>query len=329
MSDIENVQAEAAGPEQKQTPKKSRFLPSWWVKQPKPEKVKKPLKQEIIEWGVTLVVAFLLAFLIRMFIFEPVQVDGNSMFPTLHDGELMIVSKLDYGSSFFGIPFTGIGTYFPVGGDPQRFDVVVCNYPGRLNANGSRINFVKRLVGLPGDTVEIRGGKLYVNGVGYDEIFLYQDMRSDMALMTIPAQGDTISIRDGKVYFNGEEQVQAGQYLSVVLHQLMDGGKTYTLPETGDTFEIHDYYMYVNGRNTSNWAALLLNAWNGKTFTVSEDHYFLMGDNRNNSHDCRSSIVGPVTRDMIVGKVESVIWHRIPSSLDYEAGALRMSDLRK
>ena len=57
MSDIENVQAKAAGPEQKQAPKKSRFLPSWWVKQPKPEKVKKPLKQEIIEWGVTLVVA--------------------------------------------------------------------------------------------------------------------------------------------------------------------------------------------------------------------------------------------------------------------------------
>ena len=201
--------------------------------QEKPEKIKKPFKQEICEWGATLVIALIIAFFCRTFIFEPVRVDGDSMYPTLHHGEFMYVSKLDYGSSFIGIPFTGIGTYITLGGEPERFDVVVCNYPDRVDDNGSRLNFVKRVVGLPGDTITIRGGYLLVNGVKYEEKFLHERMN-------------------------------------------------------------HDFGPY----------------------TVPEGHYFLMGDNRNNSNDSRNSAVGAVTRDMIVGKVEGVIWHDIPSTLE-------------
>ncbi len=244
MSELEKEQAKfqveaapveeaAAEPEQQEEPKKCRFLPSWWVKQPKPEKVKKPIQQELIEWGGTLLAALILATLVRTFIFEPVRVDGDSMYPTLHHGEFMYVSKLDYGTSFVGIPFTGIGTYVTVGGEPERFDVVVCNYPDRLDKNGARLNFVKRVVGLPGDTVEIRSGYLYVNGVKYEEKFL---------------------------------------------HERMD----------------HNFGPY----------------------TVPEGMYFLMGDNRNNSNDSRNAKVGAVTRDMIVGKVEGVLWHTIHSTLE-------------
>ena len=190
MSEIEKVQTEAAPADKKaatKDPWMKKFAPSWWVFQPKPEKVKKPIKQEICEWVGTLVVALVVALVVRMFVFEPVRVDGNSMYPTLHDGEFMYVSKLDYGSGFFGIPFTGIGTYFPVGGEPERFDVVVCNYPGRLGKNGERLNFVKRLVGLPGDTVAIRSGYLYVNGVKYDEPFLAEYIAEDFGPYTVPA----------------------------------------------------------------------------------------------------------------------------------------------
>lgn len=237
MSQIEKVQAESAKEEQKPKEQKEpwlkKYMPSWWVFQPKPEKVKKPLKQELCEWGGTLVVAFFIACLARMFVFEPVRVDGDSMYPTLHHGEFMYVSKLDYGSSFFGIPFTGIGTYFSVGGEPERFDVVVCNYPDRVDAHGRRLNFVKRVVGLPGDTLEIRNGYLYVNGAKVEEKFLHERMDADFGPYTVP-----------------------------------------------------------------------------------EGRYFLMGDNRNNSNDSRNWKVGPVTRDMIVGKVEGVIWHDIPSTLE-------------
>ena len=233
MSEIEKVQVESTEAEKKEEPKKSRFLPSWWVVQPKPEKVKKSAKQEWVEWGGTLLIALAIACLARMFIFEPVRVDGDSMYPTLHHGEFMYVSKLDYGSSFFGIPFTGIGTYFTVGGNPERFDVVVCNYPDRLDSYGRRLNFVKRVVGLPGDTVEIRDGYLYVNGVKHQEKFLHERMDTNFGPYTVP-----------------------------------------------------------------------------------EDHYFLMGDNRNNSNDSRNMRVGAVPRDMIVGKVAGVLWRTIPSTLE-------------
>lgn len=190
MSDLEKVQAESAEaekmPKMKKDPWIKKYAPSWWVFQPRPEKIKKPFKQEICEWGSTLLVALIVALLVRMFIFEPVRVDGNSMYPTLRDGEFMYVSKLDYGSSFFGIPFTSIGSYFTVGDEPERFDVVVCNYPNRLDDNGSRLNFVKRLVGLPGDTVAIRDGYLYVNGAKYDEPFLAEYIAEDFGPYTVP-----------------------------------------------------------------------------------------------------------------------------------------------
>ena len=214
----------------------------------KKEKKKKTWKQELIEWVVTLAVALVIAFVVRSFIFEPVYVDGDSMYPTLHHGEIMYVSKTSYGTSFFGIPFTSVGTYFTVGGEPERFDVVVCNYPGRVDKKtGARTNFVKRVVGLPGDTVEIKDGYLYVNGRRYDEKFLHERMEDNWPTATFRAR-----CMDGK----------EGPY------------------------------------------------------TVPEGYYFLMGDNRNNSNDSRNAAVGPVARDMIVGRVESVLWHTIPGTLE-------------
>ena len=245
MSEIEQVQAETAQtPELQKDPWLKKYLPSWWVFQPKFKKVKKPFKQEICEWAGTLLIALLIAFLARSFVFEPVRVDGNSMYPTLHNGEFMYVSKLDYGTAFLGIPFTGIGVYVPIGGEPERFDVIVCNYPNRRTDTGARQNFVKRVVGLPGDTVEIRDGFLYVNGVKYDEPFL-------------------------------------AEYIA------LDYGPS----------------------------------------TMGKGEYFVMGDNRNNSNDSRAT--GPITRDMIVGRVEGVIWRTTPSTLEYDEGALHYPRLRK
>lgn len=119
-------------------------------KKGKKEKEKKPLWREIVEWVVTLAVAVGVAMLVRTFVFEPVKVDGHSMESTLHDREVMFVTKWEY-----------------VTGDPERFDVVICHYPNR-----GQLDFVKRVVGLPGDTVEIKDGYLYVNDVRYEEEYL-------------------------------------------------------------------------------------------------------------------------------------------------------------
>ena len=130
---------------QKQPEKKSK----------KKEKVKKTLGQEILSWVWTLLAAVVIATLLRAFVAEPIRVDGTSMTNTLQDGEIVLVSKLDY-----------------LFGDVQRNDIVICRYPNRvektinLGASLAFVDytiFVKRLVALPGDTVEIRNTVLYVN----------------------------------------------------------------------------------------------------------------------------------------------------------------------
>ena len=120
--------------------------------------------QEILSWVLTILVAVIAALLIRSFIFEPVRVDGQSMDDTLNDGEIMFVSKFDYSSTWLSLPWQmtrsqGKRAALTFGGNPQRFDVVICRYPGRGDTN-----FVKRVIGLPGDTVELSDGYLYVNG---------------------------------------------------------------------------------------------------------------------------------------------------------------------
>ena len=130
---------------QKQPEKKSK----------KKEKVKKTLGQEILSWVWTLLAAVVIATLLRAFVAEPIRVDGTSMTNTLQDGEIVLVSKLDY-----------------LTGDMQRGDIVICRYPNRVEKTinlGASLAFVeytifvKRLVARPGDTVEIRNTVLYVN----------------------------------------------------------------------------------------------------------------------------------------------------------------------
>lgn len=133
-------------------------------KRSKKDKPKKTVQREIIEWIVTLAVAVLIALVVRNFIFEPVRVDGHSMDFTLADRELMFVTKYDY-----------------LVGEPQRFDVIICHYPNRGSTN-----FVKRIVGLPGDTVEVKGGYLYVNGEKYEEPYITNRPDYVMSPYTVP-----------------------------------------------------------------------------------------------------------------------------------------------
>ena len=168
------------------------------------EKPKKSMKREIFEWIMVFVVAAALAFVVRTFIFEPVRVDGSSMLNTLTDGEYMIATKFDY-----------------LLGDPERFDIVICDYPNTSDG----MYRVKRVIGMPDETIELRAGELYVDGVHIEQDF---DMTPN---------------------------------------------ETYFGP-----------------------------------YTVPPGHYFVMGDNRNNSKDSRSAMVGPLARNEIKGHVRAVVF---------------------
>ena len=147
---------------QEAAPAQESAKESLWEKYKKRQAIKKEkekqktLQQKIMSWVWTILAALVIAFALRMFVVELIRVDGTSMTNTLQNGEIVVVSKLAY-----------------LTGEPQRNDIVICRYPNRVDSTlnlGAAMAidfhtlFVKRLVGLPGDTVQIYNGKLYVNG---------------------------------------------------------------------------------------------------------------------------------------------------------------------
>ncbi len=109
----------------------------------------------------TIVYAIVIAMIIRSFWFEPFRIPSGSMYPTLYVGDYLFVSKYTYGYSRYSLPF-GLplikGRIFAE--EPKRGDVVVFKFP-----QDNRTDFIKRVVGLPGDLVKFVNGRLYVNGV--------------------------------------------------------------------------------------------------------------------------------------------------------------------
>ncbi|HEY8486098.1 MAG TPA: signal peptidase I [Limnochordales bacterium] len=119
----------------------------------------------VVETFKTLVGAAVLALLIMTFVARAFTVDGPSMLPTLHDGERLMVDKLSYRFR-----------------EPQRGEIVVFRYPAN-----PREHFIKRVIGLPGDVVEIRGGHVYVNGVALEEPYLTSPTWGQFGPVRVPA----------------------------------------------------------------------------------------------------------------------------------------------
>ena len=154
------------------------------------EKNKKTPVREVLEWILAIAAALVICLPVRAFGFELMRVEGSSMEGTLSDGEIMFVSKFDYASSWLALPWQDDETKesaprLVTGGAPERFDVVACRYPGR----GGTV-FVKRVVGLPGDVVELKNGYLYVNREKYDEPYVKDEYRAgglnDFGPVTVP-----------------------------------------------------------------------------------------------------------------------------------------------
>ena len=152
------------------------------------EAKKKSVGREILEWVFVVVFAVSVALIIRTFIFEPVRVDGESMLRTLHNNEYMIVTKYQY-----------------LFNDPERFDVVICRYPGRGNTN-----FVKRIVGIPGDTVEVKDTTLFVNGEPVDEPYIVNKPSYTMPAVTV-GEGQYFVLGDNRPNSNDSHNPVVGQ----------------------------------------------------------------------------------------------------------------------
>ena len=290
-------------------------------KKNKKEKVKKSLGREILEWVLTIVIALIAALIIHRGVFELVRVEGESMLDTLNDKEIMLVSKYDFSSVWLNLPLNlqsdnaeEQAPRFTIG-TPKMLDVVICRYPGRGDTN-----FVKRIVGLPGDTVELENGYLKVNGQPVEEERTIEGIAEEyrtngngrtFGSYYVPGKGDTLTVSDRFEFtVNGEswnrKQTRLiakdadGKTLKIYNRKVNDQSKTGMTEST----EIRVAY---DGKDMS--PAEFLEAYPGligSELTIDEDYYFVMGDHRNNSNDSRS--VGALERSAIMGHVRRVVY---------------------
>jgi signal peptidase I len=212
----------------------------------------KGAEQEWMELVKTAFWAVLLALTIRSTIAEPFNIPSGSMKPTLLVGDYLFVSKFSYGYSKYSFPL-GIAPFKGriMGAEPEQGDVVVFKLP-----SDNKTDYIKRVVGMPGDTVQVRSGRLYINGQIIDRHLVNQYNVTD---------------RFGTV-------VQMREY-----NETLPNGVVHTIYEEGDNGPLD----------------------NTKIYTVPADHYFMMGDNRDNSQDSRvSHMVGPVPYQNLIGKAE-------------------------
>ena len=118
------------------------------------KKIQRPRDPVIIEYSRSLFPILLLVLVFRSFLFEPFKIPSGSMIPTLLIGDFIVVNKFAYG-----LRLPVLNTKFLSLGEPERGDVVVFRYPV-----DSRVNFIKRMVGRPGDTITYRNKQLFING---------------------------------------------------------------------------------------------------------------------------------------------------------------------
>lgn len=213
----------------------------------------------------TLVYAVLIAIGIRTVAYEPFHIPSESMLPTLLVGDYVFVSKFAYGYSKYSIIFSPpVFEGRVIGSPPKRGDVVVFRWP-----RDPSIDYIKRVIGLPGDRIQIRDGALLINGEPVKRRRVEDFERRD---------------RFGNVI----ERIEQWE-------ETLPGGAAY------NTLNL---YNYNAGDNTG-------------VYTVPAGHYFMMGDNRDNSQDSRVPVevggVGYVPADHLIGRAE-VRWISIDQS---------------
>ncbi|MDB5692775.1 MAG: lepB [Alphaproteobacteria bacterium] len=217
-----------------------------------------------------LVLLFLLAAFVRTFVAAPFMIPSGSMLPGLEIGDYLFAAKWPYGYSRYAFPF-GLTRFQGRlwGGEPRRGDVVVFRYPG------SNEDYVKRLIGLPGDRVQMRRGQLILNGHAVPKVRMTDFLMERTPNSPCRFVGDyapPLVAERGHVY------CRYPRY-----RETLPGGRSY---------EVLDQIEGIGDETP--------------VYTVPAGHYFMMGDNRDDSADSRFPLaeqgVGMLPRDNLIGR---------------------------
>jgi len=206
----------------------------------------------------TLLIAGSIAIFFRSIFFEPFNIPSGSMIPSLLVGDYLFVSKYSYGYSKYSFPFGVVPITDRIfEKSPKRGDIIVFRKPG-----DETIDYIKRLVALPNDTVQVKNGVLYINKK------MVERTKSNVGVMKN-------NFGDEKIFTQYKET--------------FDGLNFHEIIEASDQDLFDDTIE----------------------FKVPDNHFFFMGDNRDNSRDSRSPEVGFVPKRNLIGKAQIIFFFLI------------------
>lgn len=239
---------------------------------PESAAARKPQKSETIDFIKYLLKLALFVFVLRSFIFAPFNIPSESMLPRLMIGDYLLVAKWPYGFSKYSLPFSV--PLLPsriLASQPERGDVVVFKAPP-----GNHTDYIKRVIGLPGDLIEVRAGQIILNGTPIP--------RKRVADFVEPLTENSACLKTDVAKFretasDGSVRCRYPRYV-----ETLPGGRRYAV------LDLDDQPMD-----------------NTPVYAVPAGHMFLMGDNRDRSADSRfppveGQGIGIVPQENLVGR---------------------------
>jgi signal peptidase I len=258
----------------------------------------KNIASTLLAYGKTILITLLAALVLKLFVVEAYRIPSTSMENTLYVGDFLLVNKLAYGlHTPRRIPLTAlsISSYtLPLFRSVHRGDVIVFEFPGNRNevTPVEPVNYIKRCIGIPGDTIEIRSGKVFVNRI--ETNFPLHGRRTVHATDT--------TLRRNADMFPENSTFSDVNYGPVVV------------PKHGDILKIDPvsfslWHIFIEREGHTmhfNADTLLIDGSQDSCYRVQQDYYFVLGDNRDNSMDSR--YWGFVPADHLIGEALFIYW---------------------